>query len=51
MRRKAHVPFGKGPTEKDPNHGHLASGLLHMLAYRRTRGAGSGYPVASAPDA
>ena len=21
--------FGKGPTEKDPNHGHLASGLLH----------------------
>jgi hypothetical protein len=21
--------FGKGPTEKDPNHGHLAGGLLH----------------------
>ncbi len=29
MRRKAPVPFGKGPTEKDPNHGHLAGGLLH----------------------
>ena len=29
MRRKAHVPFGKGLTEKDPNHGHLAGGLLH----------------------
>ena len=21
--------FGKGPTEKDPHHGHLACGLLH----------------------
>jgi hypothetical protein len=30
MRRKAPVPFGKGPTEKDPNHGHLAGGLLHL---------------------
>jgi hypothetical protein len=29
MRRKTPVPFGKGPTEKDPNHGHLAGGLLH----------------------
>ncbi len=29
MRRKAPVPFGKGPTEKDPHHGHLAGGLLH----------------------
>lgn len=28
MRRKAPVPFGKGPTKKDPNHGHLAGGLL-----------------------
>ncbi|MFE3781119.1 reverse transcriptase domain-containing protein, partial [Amycolatopsis sp. NPDC059090] len=27
--------FGKGPTEKDPNHGHLAGGLLH------SEGAGS----------
>jgi hypothetical protein len=26
---KPHVRFGKGPTEKDPNHGHLAGGLLH----------------------
>jgi hypothetical protein len=24
-----HARFGKGPTEKDPNHGHLAGGLLH----------------------
>jgi hypothetical protein len=24
------VPFGKGPTEKDLNHGHLAGGLLHL---------------------
>ncbi len=31
MRRKAPVPFGKGPTEKDPNHGHLAGGLLHSV--------------------
>jgi hypothetical protein len=23
--------FGKGPTEKDPNHGHLAGGLLHSV--------------------
>src|SRR5579871_6130677 len=23
------VRFGKGPPEKDPNHGHLADGLLH----------------------
>jgi hypothetical protein len=23
------VPFGKGPSEKDPNHGHLVGGLLH----------------------
>ena len=29
MRRKAPVPFGKGSTEKDPNHAHLAGGLLH----------------------
>ncbi len=24
------VPFGKGPSEKDPNHGHLVGGLLHL---------------------
>jgi hypothetical protein len=23
------VPFGKGPSEKDPRHGHLVGGLLH----------------------
>ncbi len=34
MRRKAHVPFGKGLTEKDPNHGHLAGGLLHSAGGR-----------------
>jgi hypothetical protein len=22
--------LGKGPTEKDPNHGHLAGGLFHL---------------------
>jgi hypothetical protein len=25
-----HVRFGKGPSEKDPNHGHLVGGLLHV---------------------
>ena len=32
--------FGKGPTEKDPPHGHLASGLLHSASGlgKRTRG-------------
>jgi hypothetical protein len=25
-----HVRFGKGPSEKDPNHGHLAGGLFHF---------------------
>jgi hypothetical protein len=29
MPENRHVPFGKGPLEKDPNHGNLASGLLH----------------------
>ena len=29
MPGNGHVPFGKGPSEKDPNHGHLAGGLLH----------------------
>jgi hypothetical protein len=24
------VPFGKGPSEKDPRHGHLVGGLLHL---------------------
>jgi hypothetical protein len=30
MRANSPVRFGKGPTEKDPNHGHLAGGLLHL---------------------
>ncbi len=29
MRGNSPVPFGKGPSEKDPSHGHLADGLLH----------------------
>ncbi|MFJ5036206.1 hypothetical protein ACIQB5_51680, partial [Streptomyces sp. NPDC088560] len=28
------VPFGKGPSEKDPNHGHLVGGLLHSAGGR-----------------
>jgi transposase InsO family protein len=31
MPGNGHVPFGKGPSEKDPNHGHLAGGLLHPV--------------------
>jgi hypothetical protein len=33
-RRRPTLPFGgfgKGPTEKDPNHGHLAGGLFHSV--------------------
>jgi hypothetical protein len=30
MRGNSPVRFGKGPTEKDPNHGHLAGGLFHL---------------------
>ncbi len=29
MTRNCHVRFGKGPTEKDPDLGHLAGGPLH----------------------
>ena len=29
MRREAPVPLRKESAEKDPNHGHLAGGLLH----------------------
>jgi hypothetical protein len=31
MRGNSPVRFGKGPTEKDPNHGHLAGGLFHSV--------------------
>jgi hypothetical protein len=31
------VPFGKGPSEKDPNHGHLVGGLLHSEGAVRKR--------------
>jgi hypothetical protein len=29
VRGNPHALFGKRPTEKDPNHGHLAGGRLH----------------------
>ncbi len=29
MRGNSPVRFGKRPTEKDPNHEHLAGGLFH----------------------
>jgi hypothetical protein len=31
MRGNSPVRFGKGSTEKDPNHGHLAGGLFHSV--------------------
>ena len=49
MRRKAHVPFGKGLTEKDPNHGHLAGGLLHSVGGRRKRVRTRGYLAGGLP--
>ena len=48
MRRKAHVPFGKGLTEKDPNHGHLAGGLLHSEGAPAQQCAGATRRVALA---
>jgi hypothetical protein len=32
--------FGKRPTEKDPNHGHLAGGPLHSRGARRSNAPG-----------
>ena len=32
--------FGKGPTEKDPNHGHLAGGLRHSEGAERSNAPG-----------
>jgi hypothetical protein len=42
MRGNSPVRFGKGPTEKDPNHGHLAGGLFHSEGGcpKRTRTTG-----------
>jgi hypothetical protein len=37
MRGNSPVRFGKGPTEKDPSHGHLAGGLFHSGRGRRKR--------------
>ena len=51
MRRKAPVPFGKGPTEKDPHHGHLAGGLLHSEGGRRKRTSPTGTSSAAYPTA
>jgi transposase InsO family protein len=31
MPGNGHVPFGKRPSEKDPNHGHLVGGPLHPV--------------------
>ena len=30
MQENLPVRFGKGPSEKDPSHGHLVGGLLHL---------------------
>jgi hypothetical protein len=35
MRENSPVRFGKGPTEKDPSHGYLAGGLLHLQETQR----------------
>jgi hypothetical protein len=37
MRGNSPVRFGKGPTEKDPSHGHLAGGLFHSAGGRWKR--------------
>ena len=37
-----HAPFGRGSSEKDPNHGHLAGGLLHSGGGRREQDHTSG---------
>ena len=38
------VRFGKRPTEKDPNHRHLAGGLLHSEAAPARQRAGATRP-------
>ena len=47
MRGNPHALFGKRPTEKDPNHGHLAGGRLHSAGGhgKRTRGNPATAPV------
>ena len=42
MRGNPQALFGKRPTEKDPNHGHLAGGPLHAAG-------GPGKPTGSNP--
>ena len=44
MRGNPHVRCGKGPSEKDPNHGHLAGGLLHASGSYFAAGEGGGDP-------
>jgi hypothetical protein len=41
VRGNPHALFGKRPTEKDPNHGHLAGGRLHS----ERAGGGSSLPL------
>ena len=36
------VPFGKGPSEKDPRHGNLVGGLLHLTGGGWKRDVGHG---------
>jgi hypothetical protein len=47
MRGNLPVRFGKGPTEKDPNHGHLAGGLFHSVGRAE---AADHYTSATSPD-
>lgn len=35
------VRFGKGPSEKDPSHGHLVGGLLHSASGTEKRAGGN----------
>ena len=49
MRGNPQALFGKRPTEKDPNHGHLAGGPLHS-AGRPGKPTGSNPGRAPRPD-
>ena len=49
MRGNPHALFGKRPTEKDPNHGHLAGGRLHSESAAWGNGAGGTRPARPRP--
>jgi hypothetical protein len=49
MRGNSPVPFGKGPSEKDPRHGHLVGGLLHSMR-RGLETERTYYATAPAPE-